>query len=166
MQFLTKPIEDTFRLLFNFLEYWSEFRACKSVHHHTSYIPNWPRPTTLLLPRSNGKPKAATAVYKLLMMDMRIPETGWAVFKRRAINLRNWCIWLVDSFEWKSLRLKRSKRTWLPWQQLPTSREKADLSGWYLSVFTTVRVAVRAKLKRDFCLPDCIVLGHSLPPRR
>jgi hypothetical protein len=26
-------------------------------------------------PRSNGKPEAATAVYKLLMMGMRMPET-------------------------------------------------------------------------------------------
>jgi hypothetical protein len=54
---------------------------------------------TLLPPRSNGKPEAATAVYKLLMIGKRIPETCWAVFKRRAINLRNCCIWLVDLFE-------------------------------------------------------------------
>jgi hypothetical protein len=54
-----------------------------------------PRPTTLLPPRSNGKPKAATAVHKLLMMGMRMPETCWAVFKRRAINQRDWCNWLV-----------------------------------------------------------------------
>jgi len=33
-----------------------------------------PRPTTPLPPRSNGKPEAATAVYKLLMMGKRIPE--------------------------------------------------------------------------------------------
>jgi hypothetical protein len=32
-------------------------------------------PTTLLQPRSNGKPKAATAVNKLLMVGMRMPET-------------------------------------------------------------------------------------------
>jgi len=29
---------------------------------------------------SDGKPEAATAVNKLLMMDMRMPETCWAVF--------------------------------------------------------------------------------------
>jgi len=58
-----------------------------------------PRPTTLLPPRSNGKPEAVTAIYKLLMMGMRMPETCWAVFKRRAIKLRDWCIWLVDLFE-------------------------------------------------------------------
>jgi len=55
-----------------------------------------PRPTTLLSPRSNGKPEAATAVDKLLTMDMRMPETCWAVFKRQAIKLRDWWIWLVD----------------------------------------------------------------------
>jgi hypothetical protein len=37
--------------------------------------PDRPRPTTLLPPGSNGKPEAATAVYKLLMMGMRMPET-------------------------------------------------------------------------------------------
>ena len=63
------------------------------------FRPARPRPTALLPPRSNGKPEATTAVYKLLMMGMRIPETCWAVFKRRAINLRDWCIWLVDLFK-------------------------------------------------------------------
>ena len=53
----------------------------------------------LLPPRSNGKPEAATAVDELLMMGMRMPETCWALFKRQAINLRDWCIWLVDLFE-------------------------------------------------------------------
>jgi hypothetical protein len=61
--------------------------------------PDRPRPTTLLPPRSNAKPEAATAVYKLLMMGMSMPETYRVVFKRRAINLRDWCIWLVDLFE-------------------------------------------------------------------
>jgi hypothetical protein len=32
-------------------------------------------------------------------MGMRMPETCWAGFKRQAINLRNCCFWLVDSFE-------------------------------------------------------------------
>jgi hypothetical protein len=54
-----------------------------------------PRPTTLLPPRTNGKPEAATAVDKLLLMGMRMPEVCWAVFKRQAINLRDRCIWLV-----------------------------------------------------------------------
>jgi hypothetical protein len=39
--------------------------------------------------RSNGKSEAATAVDKLLMMGMRMPETCWAVFERQAINLRD-----------------------------------------------------------------------------
>ena len=29
-----------------------------------------------------------------------MPETCWRVFKRQAIKLRDWCIWLVDLFEW------------------------------------------------------------------
>ena len=37
--------------------------------------PDRPRPTTLLSSRSNGKSEAATAVDKLLMMGMRMPET-------------------------------------------------------------------------------------------
>jgi hypothetical protein len=61
--------------------------------------PDRPRPTTLLTLRSNFKPEAATAVYKLLMMGIKMPETCWAVFKRRAINLSDWCIWMVDLFE-------------------------------------------------------------------
>jgi len=32
-------------------------------------------------------------------MGMRMPETFWAVFKWRVINLRSCCIWLVDSLE-------------------------------------------------------------------
>jgi hypothetical protein len=31
---------------------------------------------------------------------VRTPETCWAVFKRQVINLRNWCIWLVDYFKY------------------------------------------------------------------
>jgi len=37
--------------------------------------PDRPRPTTLLPPRSNGKPETATVVDKLLMMGVRMPET-------------------------------------------------------------------------------------------
>jgi hypothetical protein len=37
--------------------------------------PDQTRPTTLLLSRFNGKPEAATAVDKLLMMGMRMPGT-------------------------------------------------------------------------------------------
>jgi hypothetical protein len=47
------------------------------------------QPTALLPPRSIGKPEAATAVYKLLTVGMRMPETCSAVFERRAINLRD-----------------------------------------------------------------------------
>jgi hypothetical protein len=37
--------------------------------------PDQPQPTTLLPPRSNGKPEVATAVDKLQMMGMRRTET-------------------------------------------------------------------------------------------
>jgi len=52
-------------------------------------------------------------------MGMRMPETCWAVFKRQAINLRNCCIWLVDSFEClnnfcTSLNLETKKSTQFP----------------------------------------------------
>jgi len=36
--------------------------------------PDRARPTALLPPRSKGKPETATAVYKLLMMGMRMTE--------------------------------------------------------------------------------------------
>jgi hypothetical protein len=48
---------------------------------------------------SKVKPKAATAVVKLLMMAVRTPETCWAVNKRQLINLRNCCISFVHLFE-------------------------------------------------------------------
>jgi hypothetical protein len=50
-------------------------RCGGSVVGRGQFGPARPRPTTLLSPRSNGKPEAATAVNKLLMMDMRMPET-------------------------------------------------------------------------------------------
>jgi len=68
-----------------------------------------PRPMTLLPPHSSSKPEAATAVYKLLMMGKRMPETCWAVFKRQEINLGDWCIWLVDLFELPVLQLMQNK---------------------------------------------------------
>jgi len=37
--------------------------------------PDRPQPTALLSPRSYGKPEAAAAVDRLLMMDRRMPET-------------------------------------------------------------------------------------------
>jgi hypothetical protein len=48
-----------------------------------------PRPTTLLPPRCYYKPEAAAAaVDRHLMMDIRMPETCWAVFKRQTMNLQ------------------------------------------------------------------------------
>jgi len=37
--------------------------------------PDRPWPTALLSPRSYGKPEAAAAVNRLLMMGIRMPET-------------------------------------------------------------------------------------------
>jgi len=44
-------------------------------------------------------PETDTAVVELLMMGVRTPETCWAVHEHQVINLRNFCIWLVDLFE-------------------------------------------------------------------
>ena len=49
--------------------------------------PERPRSTALLPPRSYGKPEAAAAVDRLLIMGKRMPETCGTVFKRQAINL-------------------------------------------------------------------------------
>jgi hypothetical protein len=50
--------------------------APQPSHGTTSAVqPDRPRPTALLPPSSNGKPEAATAAVKLLMMGMRMPET-------------------------------------------------------------------------------------------
>ena len=85
-----------------------------------------PRPTTLLPPRSNGKPEVATAVYKLLMVGMKMPETCWAVFKRRAINLRDWCIWLVDLFECMMMHGLTNPKPFLQFEDVRT----ANTSVW------------------------------------
>ena len=48
-------------------------------------------------------------------MGMRMPETCWAVFKWQVINPRNYCIWLVDSFEFTrffSGKIFRDKWNW------------------------------------------------------
>ena len=50
-------------------------------------IADRPRPTSLLPPHSYGKPQAAAAVDRLLMVGIRLPETCSAVFKRQTINL-------------------------------------------------------------------------------
>jgi len=105
--------------------------------------PDRPRPTALLPPRSNGKPEAATAVDKLLMMGMKMTETYWVVFKRQAINLRDWCIWLVHLFEYITMhRLKNPKfgkgmqvemKSMLSLGNVCYSSSKNRLSSWLLS---------------------------------
>jgi hypothetical protein len=59
----------------------------------------WSWLTALLPPRSNGKSEAAAAVVELLMMGVRMSGTCWAVFIQ-VINPRNYCIWLVNAFEY------------------------------------------------------------------
>jgi hypothetical protein len=96
-----------------------------------------PRQTTLLPPRSSDKPEAATAVVKLLMMGIRMPETCWAVFKRQVINLRNCCIWLVDSFECMMMHGFANQK-------------KEEVGYWmtcYICVCVCVCVCVRARAR-------------------
>ena len=53
----------------------SELGGSSAVFRGRAGRPARPRPTALLPPRSNGKPEEATAVYELLMMGKRMPET-------------------------------------------------------------------------------------------
>jgi len=79
--------------------YYLSFKYSSTRFGHPHAHHARPRPTALLPPRSYGKPEAAAAVDRLLIMGMRMAETCWAVFKRQVLNLWNCCIWLVDSFE-------------------------------------------------------------------
>ena len=49
----------------------------------------------------------------------------WAVFKRRAIDLRNWCIWLVDLFECLMMHgLTNPKEELLMWNPIHQTCKK------------------------------------------
>ena len=100
---INQPGAATSQVYYLSFKYSSTCFGHPHAHHqkfnNCSSRPARPRPTALLSPSSDGKPEAATAVVELLMMGMRIPETCWAVFKRQIVNLRNWCMWLVDSIE-------------------------------------------------------------------
>jgi len=62
-------INSSSRLWFTVGTWWQQ--CCWSW----SVMSDRPRPTALLPPSSYDKPEAATAVYKPLMMGMRMPET-------------------------------------------------------------------------------------------
>jgi len=83
------------------------------------------------------KPEAATAVVELLMMDVRTPETCSATHKRQVINLRDFCIWLVDLFE---LTRYLTRLCLL----LPCSR----LLSWVIFVFP---IAVTENMNKCLC---------------
>ena len=81
------------------------------------------------------------------MMGMRTPETCWAVFERQAINLRNCCIWLVDSFECMKMHGLPKPKFTVSWSvvlinnvgcyRMPTVRSSSQHSftcGWYIYV--------------------------------
>ena len=53
----------------------SELGDSSAVGRGRAGQPARPRPTALLPPRSYGKPEAAAAVDRLLMMGIRMPET-------------------------------------------------------------------------------------------
>jgi hypothetical protein len=53
----------------------SELGDSSAVGRGRAVRPARPRPTALLPPRSYGKPEAAVAVDRLLMMGKRMPET-------------------------------------------------------------------------------------------
>jgi hypothetical protein len=86
--------------------YTAFFKVRKSVHHNTIQIN---QPSRCKRPDHDQqhcyhhapkvKPEAATAVVELLMMDVRTPETCWAVHKHQVIKLRNCCIYFVVLFE-------------------------------------------------------------------
>jgi hypothetical protein len=67
-----------------------------------------------------GKPEAAAAVDRLLMMGMRMPETCWAVFKLQAVNLYliaasswYWLVWMyADARTYKTLKGISLFREW------------------------------------------------------
>jgi len=118
-----------------------------------------PRPTTLLPSRSNGKPEEATAVDKHLMMDMRMPETCWAVFKRQAIKLRERCIWLVDLFKYTSKNLRFGRITYHSFLHFECISSRSTLNVMSMSacsLLNLVPMSVQSVL-------DLVLVGtHSL----
>jgi len=80
------------------------------------------------------------------VLDMGMPETCWAVFKRQVIKLRNCCIWLVDSFElsWCSHKIWMLKKChWID----------RSTSYWHKSFHETFKSIILAG--HQYCLQLC-----------
>ena len=104
----------------------------------------------LLPPRSYGKPEAAAAVDRLLMMGIRMPEACWAVYKL-AINLyliaaSSWLIhlnvWRCTDLQTLNLR-KSSLLPLLPYSWHGTEFRHSDK---FSSVFTNEVCVSNARL--------------------
>jgi len=80
----------------------------------TSGLPSERGGSTLLPPRSYGKPESAAAVDRLLMMGIRMPETCWPVSKRQTINLSLIAAssWLIHLNVWRCTDLQTLNEIW------------------------------------------------------
>ena len=125
--------------------------------------PDRPRPTTLLSPSSDGKPEAATVVDKLLMMGMRMSKTCWAVFKWQAINLRDWCTWLVDLFEYMMM-YRITNPEFKSLNKNYFKQKVQGYSGSYFWVKTLYRCNLHFGLSETLNVPFFKDLGHSDVP--
>ena len=81
----------------------------------------------------------------LQMMGMRMLETCWAVFKRQAIKLRDWCIWLTDLFEYMMMHGLTNSKFVCTSPVLPLIRTilqslAREMSGHFLFHFVSVTV--------------------------
>ena len=79
------------------------------------------------------KPEAATAVFELLMMGGKTPETCWAVNKRQDNKLENCCIWLVIYLNY-IINLQLCCK----WLYLDTVTFMSKSSGGFISLSFTV----------------------------
>ena len=89
-------------------------------------------------------------------MAMRMPETCWAVFKRQAIQLRDWCIWLVDLFEYMMMHgLTNHKFHKIVWK--PAQRKSLVSHRWTYSGLSLLKCATML----FFSLGTNVSQGHE-----